>query len=108
MTAKQNDRRKFDIELVERLIILDERQQTVLKHLEKINGTIADYSVTKEKINNVCKDVDSINVDLDTNIKPKLTKFEIKLYTIAAIVGLITGGIGSGIGAAIVRFGLGG
>ena len=49
----KEDRRMADIEaynnIMTKLTVIDERQQVVLKRLDKINGTVQDYNSNKHK-----------------------------------------------------------
>lgn len=108
------DRRKYDVELKEKLVRIEEQMIRVNARLDKINGSVKDYQQTKERVIEICdsvkvldKDVCKIEDEIDKEFRPLLTNIQIKLYTITGLVALIAGGIGSGIGALIVKFGLG-
>lgn len=58
------ERRKYDEEILtklvanhEQLVIIDERQQLVLRRLDTINGTVADYNQNKYKMDLACKEI---------------------------------------------------
>jgi len=75
----------------------------IFLRLDKINGSIADYPVLRERLANTCNDMNSINHKIENKIEPALTNMKIKFYTIVSFTALISGGIGSAIGALIVR-----
>lgn len=109
------DRRSYDTEFIERLTRIEEQMTRANARLDKINGSIQDYQQTKEKVIELCDSVKVLDRDMcrmedeiDKEFRPLLTNIQIKLYTITGLVALISGGIGSGIGALIVKFGLGG
>lgn len=77
MTAEQvvEERRKIDItrheetitELAKNhdlLVVINERQQTVLNRLDKINGTVADYNANKQKFDTACQKVTTLEVEV--------------------------------------------
>lgn len=108
------DRRSYDTEFIERLTRIEEQMTRANARLDKINGSIQDYQQTKEKVIEICDSVKVLDRDMcrmedeiDKEFRPLLTNIQIKLYTITGLVALISGGIGSGIGALIVKFGLG-
>lgn len=80
----------------------------ITRRLDKINGSIEDYQTTKEKLKNVCIDVESLTSVIDKEIRPAITSMKVKFYTAIVTVGIFSGGIGSAIGAAIIRFAGGG
>jgi hypothetical protein len=47
-----------------RLIVIDERQQVVLKRLDQINGTVADYNSNKQKFDAACQKVETLEVNI--------------------------------------------
>ena len=99
MTAKI-ERRSYDMEFSDRLARIEENILGVKNHLDKINGSIFDYQVTKDRLSAVCDDIKIM--------KPLLTTMQIKFYTIVGFTALFAGAIGSAIGAAIVRATTGG
>lgn len=113
MTA--TDRRKYDIEFMEKLIRIEEQMTRANARLDKINGSVKDYQATKERFIAVCedvrildKDVNALEDDLDKNIRPLLNNLQIKMYTLVGLITLVAGGIGSTVGALIVKFTAGG
>ena len=75
------ERRKYDEEIMsilavnhDKLIVIDERQQTVLKRLDTINGTVADYNANKAKFVNAC-DRFSIHEDMHKTLDEKYVGF---------------------------------
>ena len=98
--AAKVERRSYDMEFSERLARIEENISGVKDHLGKINGSIFDYQVTKDRLAVVCDDIKIM--------KPLLTTMQIKFYTIVGFTALFTGAIGSAIGAAIVRATTGG
>ena len=98
--AVKIERRNYDMEFSVRLARIEENIFEVKDHLNKINGSISDYQVTKDRLTSACDDIKII--------KPLLTTMQIKFYTIVGFTALFTGAIGSAIGAAIVRATTGG
>jgi uncharacterized coiled-coil DUF342 family protein len=74
---------------------LKKNVENINEHLKVINGHVADYPKTKEKLDNACQDLDEI--------KPIVNKLQIKFYTIVVFTGLASSVIGSAITAAILR-----
>lgn len=109
------DRRSYDTEFIERLTRIEEQMTRANARLDKINGSVRDYQQTKERVIEICdsvkvldKDMCRMEDEIDKEFRPLITNIQIKLYTITGLVALISGGIGSGIGALIVKFGVGG
>jgi len=81
MTAPKQDRRKYD-ELImtkiaeshDQLLVIDERQKVVLKRLDTINGTVADYNANKQKFVNAC-DRFSVHEDMHKTLDEKYVGF---------------------------------
>ena len=104
----EEERRKNDSIILITLEGIKRDTLHISKRLDKINGSIEDYQVTKERLDNACKAIEKISDKLELEIEPTLVNIKIKFYAITTLVGLVSGGIGSAIGAAIVRFTIGG
>jgi hypothetical protein len=103
--SKKSERRSYDKEFIERLTVIDTRQQMVLAHLEKINGTIGDYPITKEKLNNACLKITELDADITEKLIPVVNNIKIKIWSVAAFVGVICGGIGSAVALVVQKLG---
>ena len=81
MSKPLEDRRKYD-ELImnkiaeshDQLLVIDERQKVVLKRLDTINGTVADYNANKAKFINAC-DRFSIHEDMHKTLDERYVGF---------------------------------
>lgn len=93
----------IDQETVDRLARIETHIETILSRLDRINGSIGDYQITKERLNNVCAKIEAISDDIEKNIKPPLTKITIKVYSLAILTGLFSGGIGTLVGYYIAK-----
>jgi len=84
---KITERRHNDTEIIEKLTFLTTRQSMIIDRLDKINGNVADYPVTKEKLDSTCLHIkvmdDEIKDIRDNIISKKL------LITIGVILGLL-------------------
>ncbi len=98
-TTKKN----YNQETVDRLARIETYIEGIFNRLDKINGSISDYQTTKERLNNVCEKIEAISNDIEKNIKPPLTKITIKVYSLAILTGLFSGGIGTLIGYYIAK-----
>ncbi len=90
MGAAKTERRKYDIEIMEKLdnhseklLIIDERQQVVLKRLDAINGTVADYNANKYKLEFACKEL------LDNRDEHKSFVSTKAIVTLSSILGFL-------------------
>ena len=101
--AAKVERRNYDMEFLERLARIEENLSGVKNHLSKINGSIADYPVTKSKVDEACLKLVGITVDIEENIKKPLTKIAIKVYSAAILTGIFSGGIGILVGYFIAK-----
>jgi len=81
---------------------------TIQKLYEEIIPLLTDLAGQKVKLENACKDIEEVKKDINNNIKPSITNMRVKFYTIIGITALFTGGMGSAIGAAIVKMTVGG
>ena len=80
----------------------------IFRRLDRINGSIEDYPVSKDRLSEACKDLDKLKDKISNKIEPRITNIWLKFYTICGAISLISAGIGAAIGAAIVRASLGG
>jgi hypothetical protein len=111
MTAPKTERRKYDEEIMVKLAVVETIQNTVVgelqkinKHLSDINGSIVDYQVTKEKLTNACLKLTELDADVGTMNK-LVGNIKTKVWSIAAFVGIICGGIGTAVAFVVQRFG---
>jgi 5,10-methylene-tetrahydrofolate dehydrogenase/methenyl tetrahydrofolate cyclohydrolase len=99
------ERRNYDTEFLQRLTRIEtqfeDNMVRVMSRLDKINGTIVDYPVTKEKMATACLKLLEIESDIDNNLKPAVNNIKVKIWSIAGFIGIISGGIGSAIGLLI-------
>ena len=100
----EQDKRKNDSEMLVALTEIRSDTKHIAKRLDKINGSIEDYWVTKEKLNNACLAIEKINEKLGTEVEPAIVSMKVKFYTAIVTVGLFSGAIGSAVGAAVIRF----
>ena len=107
--AAKKERRNYDEAFITKLAIIETRQATVItelqligQHLKDINGSIVDYQVTKEKLNNACMKIIEMDSDV-TTMNKLISNIKTKVWSIAAFVGVICGGVGSAIGLLIAR-----
>jgi len=105
--AAQKERRKYDEEFIDRLARIEEHMGSIEKHLCTINGNIADYPVTKNKIENACLKLTELDADVSTMDK-LIGNIKVKIWSIAGFIGIISGGIGTGLGLLITRLTTGG
>jgi len=91
----KEERRNYDAEFIERLTRIETKVDNQTERLDKINGTVADYNANKYKMNLACEKAEAIEKDIEKNIKPPLTKLTIKIYSLAILTGLFSGGIGT-------------
>jgi len=96
-------KKDYNQETIERLARIETHIEGIFDRLDKINGSICDYQTTKERLNNVCAKIEAISDDIEKNIKPPLTKITIKVYSLAILTGLFSGGIGTLIGYYIAK-----
>lgn len=87
----------------ERLARIETHIENIFNRLDKINGSIVDYQITKERTNNNCIEIDKIQKIINEEIKPPITKLTIKVYSTAILAGIFSGGIGSIIGFYIAK-----
>lgn len=84
------ERRKNDKEI---LILLTELKKDIdylKERVDKINGSINNYPIYKERVDMLFNDMDKI--------KPIVTSMKIKVYGIATTIGIISGGVMGTIG----------
>jgi len=86
----KTERRKYDEEIMakldqhsEKLLIIDELQQVVLKRLDTINGTVADYNANKYKLDLACRELIDNREDHKSFVSTKA------IVTISSILGLL-------------------
>jgi len=77
-------------EIVIALTELKKDTEYLRERIDKINGTLNDYPTNKEKLKIVCKDMEEV--------KPIVSNLRIKIYGIAATIGVVSGGIMGTIG----------
>jgi hypothetical protein len=111
MSAPKTERRKYDEEFMIKLAVIETRQTNVIdelqkisKHLSDINGSIVDYQVTKEKLTNACLKLTALDADVSTMNK-LVSNIKTKVWSVAAFVGIICGGVGTAVAFVIQRFG---
>lgn len=105
------ERRQYDEEFIIKLAVIDTRLLTVVEelkavknHLSAINGSITDYQVTKSKVENACLKL--LELDTNINVMDKLLgNIKVKIWSTAAFVGIICGGVGSAVSFVIQKFG---
>ncbi len=102
--AKATERRKYDEEFIDRLARIETHIGNISDHLKAINGSIADYQSTKSKVDNACLKLTELDADVST-MEKLIGNIKVKIWSIAAFVGVICGGIGSAVGIIVNRFG---
>ncbi|MCL5073862.1 MAG: hypothetical protein M1308_23665 [Actinobacteria bacterium] len=102
-TVNNGKGRNMGKEDSERLARIETHIENIFNRLDKINGSIEDYQITKERTNNNCSEINKIQDTIDKEIKPPLTKLTIKVYSTAILAGVFSGGIGSLIGFYIAK-----
>ena len=109
MTATKKERRNYDEEFITKLAVIETRQSTVIdelkqigRHLKEINGSIVDYQITKNKVEGACLKLIELDVDVTTMSK-LVSNIKTKVWSVAAFVGVICGGVGSAIGLLIAQ-----
>jgi len=76
---------------------IETNTQAIFKRLDKINGTIADYPVSKNRIDNLEKDCGEMNQSL-VELSKLLSGVKIKVWGMAGLIGAIMGFAGVVIG----------
>lgn len=84
------ERRKNDNIIIVTLTELKKDTEYLRERIDKINSCLDDYPAQKEKIETSEKRLD--------RIEPVVTNIKIKVYGVAAIIGIVTGFIGILIG----------
>jgi hypothetical protein len=92
----KEDRRMADIEahnnIMTKLTVIDERQQVVLKRLDKINGTVQDYNLNKHKWDFACSELLENKLEhknfLSTKVFTRVSTVLALLITIATVLNL--------------------
>jgi len=102
--AAQKERRKYDEEFIDRLARIETHIETISDHLKSINGAIADYPSTKTKMDSACLKLIELDADV-TTMEKLIGNIKVKIWSVAAFVGVICGGIGSAVGIIVNRFG---
>jgi len=94
MSAQKTERRNYDEQFITKLATIETRQLNVIdelkqvsEHLKAINGSILDYHITKNKVENACLKM----VELEAELKDKmdwgsLKKFGILITTIISVL----------------------
>ena len=98
----QTERRNYDLEFIDRLARIEEHMSSIENHLSKINGSIADYPVTKNILETTCNKLAQVDTDI-TTMQGLVNNIKVKIWSIAAFVGVMSGGIGTGLGLLITR-----
>ena len=111
MIAKQQSdkiyavRRNYNEEFLVALTNIKKDTEQIFNRLDKINGTIGDYPITKERLNNACVKIEELDTDINEKLVPVITNIKIKIWSVSAVVGVICGSIGSGVGFLIQKLG---
>jgi len=100
------DRREYDKKFEISLARLEEKLDGVIKRLDKINGSIFDYQVTRDRTNKNCDDIEKIE-NKQTESTKKLDKLFVKIAGFMALFGSLGAGAGSLVTFFVLR-GLGG
>ena len=80
-------------EILKKLISLSKDMEYTKKRLDRINGCLAEFPVTKRQVEENTAEL--------KEIKPVLSNLKIKFYGIASVVGIISGFAGVLIGKLI-------
>lgn len=98
-------RRNYNEEFLVALTNIKKDTEQIFNRLDKINGTIGDYPITKERLNNACIKIEELDTTITDKLVPVITSIKIKIWSVAAVVGVICGSLGSGVSFLVQKLG---
>ena len=106
MTKQKSDKiyvvkRDYNEEFLIALTEIKKDTTQIFIRLEKINGTISDYPITKERLSNACVKIEELDTAITKNLVPAITNIKIKVWSVAGIVGSVSAGLGGLVGILI-------